>query len=152
MSHIPVLSDQQIRARVGEQSFQRGQRYFRDGAIVRPVRQGMTLKASCEGSRAEPYRLKVSFDAAGVVEASCSCPVGEEGYCKHMAALLLTWREQPESFIELEELEKTLEQRSKEELLALIKLMLQKDPDLETLLDLPLPTGQKRSTPVNPET
>src|SRR6266702_6941637 len=100
MSTIPVITEQDIRVLAGEQSFQRGERYFRNGAIFNPLRQGMILRAYCEGSRADPYRLQVNFDATGVTGAICSCPMGRQVvkgfYCKHVVALLLTWQEQPE--------------------------------------------------------
>jgi len=152
MSTILTLSEKEIRSRVGEQSFQRGQQYFRSGAIFEARRQGITLKARCEGSRAEAYRLHVTFDAQGITEADCSCPVGDGGHCKHVAALLLTWRERPEAFTEIEELDTALERRSKAELIALIKQMLRQQPDLELLLETPLPTSGKRHMPVSPET
>ena len=79
VSPIPQLSEQDIRNRVGDQSFERGRRYYRDGAIFDARRQGMTLKACCAGSRAEAYRLEVMFDAEGIAKADCSCPVGAGG-------------------------------------------------------------------------
>ncbi|MGQ9553276.1 MAG: SWIM zinc finger family protein [Anaerolineae bacterium] len=150
MSPIPQLTEQDIRNRVGDQSFERGRRYYRDGAVFDARRQGMTLKARCAGSRAEAYRLEVMFDVEGIAKADCSCPVGAGGHCKHTAALLLTWLNRPEDFTEVEELDAALERRSKAELIALIKQMLRQEPDLELLLETPLPTG-KRQAPANPE-
>jgi uncharacterized Zn finger protein len=46
------LNEEQIRARVGEQSFVRGREYFESGAIFDGRRQGMTLKAQCAGTQA----------------------------------------------------------------------------------------------------
>ena len=43
----------------------------------------------------------------------------------------------PDSFQEVEAIDTTLEKHSKAELIALIKQMLEQDPDLESLLDLP---------------
>lgn len=152
MSTIPTITTDDIRARVGESSFERGQQYFRRDAIFDARRQGMMLKARCEGSRPEAYRVRVSFGADGIVDAHCSCPVGGGGCCKHVAALLLTWREKPEEFTEVEELDAALERRNKAELIALIQQMLRRQPELETLLETPLPTAGRRRTPVNPET
>jgi uncharacterized Zn finger protein len=151
-STIPTISEGEIRSRVGEQSFQRGRQYVRDGAIFDVRRQGMTLKARCAGSRGNAYRLHVTFDATGIAQADCSCPVGAGGYCKHIAALLLTWRERPEAFGEVAEIDAALEGRSKDELIALVKQMLRLRPDLESLLEMPLPAAGKRHTPASPET
>jgi uncharacterized Zn finger protein len=142
---------EQIRARVGEQSFRRGQQYFRDGAIFDARRQGRTLKARCLGQSGGPYRLHATLGEQGIIEADCSCPVGDGGYCKHVAALLLTWRERPGEFAEVEKLEAALERRSKAELVALVKQMLRQQPDLESLLETPLAVGGRRREPARPD-
>lgn len=149
--NIPKLSEEEIRNRVGTQSFERGYRYFRDGAIFDARRKGMTLKAYCKGSQPLPYRVRITFDPNSIREAHCSCPVGDGGYCKHVAALLLTWLHHPEDFREIEELDAALERRSKGELIALLKQMLIRQPELEMLLEMPLPTSGKRHTPVDLE-
>jgi uncharacterized Zn finger protein len=150
-SVIPALSDDEIEARVGPQSFQRGKQYFRDRAIFEARQQGMTIKARSLGSSGGPYRLHVTFGPDGIASANCSCPVGGGGYCKHIAALLLTWRARPEEFLAVEEVNRALEARSKEELIALIKQMLAQEPELESLLEVPLPVAGKRSAPVDPQ-
>jgi len=142
---IPQFSEDDILERVGERSFERGRRYFLQGAIFDARRQGSTLKAYCEGSRPEPYRVRVTFTSKGIKEAECSCPVGSGGRCKHVAALLLTWLHRPEEFREVEELDKALERRSKSELIALIKQMLLRRPELEA--PLPSSGGGKRKRP-----
>src|SRR5579871_3890371 len=113
MSTIPALSETEIRERVGDSSFQRGLGYFRNDAIVNPRRQGNTLKALCQGTAEAPYRVAVRFDDGQVVDAECSCPIGHGGFCKHVAALLLAWRQRPGDFVEVEELETALERRTK---------------------------------------
>ena len=118
--------------------FQRGQNYYRMGAIYNQRRQGMAIKSQCSGSYQDFYRQEVEFNEKGILSADCSCPVGDGGYCKHTIALLLTWVNDPDSFAELEALDRTLEERSKEELIALIKEMLDQAPELSSLLDLPL--------------
>lgn len=154
MRNLPTISEQEILDRVGARSFERGQSYFRHGAIFDARRQGMTLKAQCRGSSAAAYRVEATLDATGIDAADCSCPVGGGGYCKHVAALLLTWQARPEAFREVEDLDAALSARSKEELIALIKQMLRQEPELEALLETPLPVPGKRTGagPVSPET
>jgi uncharacterized Zn finger protein len=152
VNELPTMTDQQILDRVGGRSYERGQRYFRSGAIFDARRQGMALKARCRGSSAAAYRVEVTFDMTGITAAHCSCPVGGGGYCKHVAALLLTWQATPEAFREVEDLDAALAARSKEELIALIKQILRQEPELETLLETPLPVAGKRSSPVSLET
>src|SRR6266487_3244040 len=132
MTTIPTITEEDVRDLVGEGSFQRGQRYFRDNRIFDTRRAGMALKAKCEGSRSTPYRVEVTFHDTSVVDTDCSCPVGR--YCKQVVALLLTWLTEPEEFIEQQDIEAILQQCDKDELITLIKHMLRRDPDLEYLL------------------
>lgn len=145
MNTIPHITEQAIRALVDEASFQRGQNYFRAGNIFDTLRQGMTLKARCQGSLPQAYRVQVTFDDDAIIGNSCTCPLG--GYCKHVAALLLTWLDSPEEFIEQPEVDTLLDQYSKAQLITLIKKMLQRDPDLEILL----PTAGPHQAPINSE-
>lgn len=147
----PKITEKAITSRIGERSLEKGRNYFSSGAIIDPRRQGTTIKARCEGSMPQPYRVQATLEDGRVVDAECSCPVGDGGYCKHVAALLLTYRDRPEAFVEVEETAASLERRSKPELIALIKQMLAREPDLEVLLETPLPDGRKRKTPVSPD-
>jgi uncharacterized Zn finger protein len=147
---MPELTESTILERVGDASFERGRRYFRNGAIFNPRRQGQTLKALCQGSIAQPYRVEVILGPQGIVSANCSCPVGAGGYCKHTAALLLTWLHNPGDFAEVENLETALARRSQAELIALIRKMIARYPDLETLLELPT-AGGAEAKPIAPD-
>ncbi len=149
MSTIPTLSESDIRNRVGDQTFQRGVGYFRNEAITSPRREGSTIKARCWGTADEPYRVAVSFADGQIDHAECSCPVGHGGFCKHVAALLLAWQAHPADFVEVEELGAALERRTKPELIALLDQMLRRDPDLETLLELPLPRKHRLAPPAD---
>lgn len=151
MSTFPRLTESDVRRWVGEASFGRGQRYFRQGHILNPRRQGDTLKARCLGSRPQPYQVEVTLGSGGVVAGGCSCPVGGGGHCKHAAALLLTWLHEPDAFLEVEDLETALNRRSKAELVALIRRMVARYPDLETLLELPVVGEAEAPRPVDAE-
>jgi uncharacterized Zn finger protein len=87
--------------------------------------------------------VEATLSSHGIVEAHCSCPVGIGGHCKHVAALLLTWINHPESFDLAEESNATLDERSKEELVHIIQQMLKRYPDLEYLLEIPVPLSKK---------
>ena len=138
-SQFPSLTHTDIKNWVGLSSFQKGMPYFSNGAIYEARRQGQTLKARCRGSQAAYYQLQATFGPVGIVSADCSCPVGAGGRCKHVAALLLTWFDSPDSFEEIEDPTTTLEKHSKEELIAIIRQMIQREPDLAVLLEMPLP-------------
>ncbi|MEW6233020.1 MAG: SWIM zinc finger family protein [Chloroflexota bacterium] len=146
------LSEKTIRDWVGETSFSRGEQYFRDGMIFNARRAGSTLKADCHGSGGNAYRVRATVEDGSITAADCSCPIGGGGHCKHVAALLFTWLNQPDDVREIEDTNTALERRSKEELIALVRQMLLRVPELETLLEVPLPTGKKSNRKVNPET
>lgn len=145
----PMPSRKQIQSWVDERSFQRGERYFADGAVFDMRREGATLKARCEGSQGGPYWVVVELGGAGIASGDCSCPVGGGGRCKHVAAVLLAWRDDQEQFVEVESVEAALAGRSKEELVALVKQMIREQPDLESLLRTPLPVPGKATGPVS---
>lgn len=138
-SDFPIISHAEIKKRVGAVSFQRGMNYFNQGAIIDPRLQGQTINAGCFGSKNAIYRLQVTFGPSGIIAAKCSCPVGTDGSCKHIAALLLTWVENPKTFLEVENLSQALEKRTKAELIEIIQQMIRREPDLERILELPLP-------------
>jgi uncharacterized Zn finger protein len=151
MTDLPQLTESDIRRWVGEASFERGQRYFRQGHILNPRRQGDALKARCLGSRPQPYHVEVTLGREGIASGECSCPVGGGGRCKHATALLLTWLHEPDAFLEVEDLETALDRRSKAELVALIRRMVARYPDLETLLELPIVGEAEAPQPVDAE-
>lgn len=148
---LPNLTESDITRYCTEQSFERGEDYYYRGAISRPIRQGWTLRAECEGSQYEPYRIIVELDEEGIVDASCSCPYDWGGYCKHVVALLLTWVRDPEEFTVIPETDDLLAGKSREELVEIIKAMLKREPDLLTLLEMPSAASAPRQTPVDPE-
>ena len=149
---IPTTNAQTIAAWVGTRSLELGRDYFENGAVFDLRRQGSCLKARCQGSMPQPYRLQVAFGADGIEAADCSCPVGGGGHCKHVGALLLAWLDQPDAFRTVPELDADLERRSKEDLIALVKQMLRRQPDLEALLEVGLPGGDRRHGSVDPDT
>src|SRR5207248_10736176 len=144
MSTLPHLTARAVRAWVDDRSYDLGRKYYDDGALFDTRRQGSTLKAMCRGSSGGPYRVQAALGDDGVEKADCSCPVGDGGHCKHVAALLLAWARQPGSFREVEDTDAALQRRSKAELVALVKLMLRRQPELESLLETPLPGEGKR--------
>lgn len=142
MTKLPQLTESDIRGWTDPGSFGRGQGYYRAGHIVTPRRQGNTLKARCIGSRPEPYYVEVTLAQKGIASGDCSCPVGAGGHCKHAVALLLTWLHEPESFTTVEDLETALNRRSKAELIVIVRRMLDRYPDLEQVLELPIVTAE----------
>ncbi len=151
MSAIPSLKESDIRDWVGRASFERGRDYYRQGAIFNLRFQGRTLKGQCQGSLDEPYHVTVELDETGIVSGDCSCPVGEGGHCKHVAALLLTWFFAPDEFVSITETNTVLEHYTHAELLDLVKKMLERFPELDTLLERHPPRSLQARQGVNPD-
>jgi uncharacterized Zn finger protein len=148
---LPNLTESDIARYCTEQSFERGEDYYYRGAISRPFRQGLTLRAECEGSQYEPYRVTAELDEQGIKSAYCSCPYDWGSYCKHVVALLLTWVRDSEEFTIIPETDELLAGKSREALVEIIKAMLKREPDLLTLLEMPSAASAPRQTPVDPE-
>lgn len=145
------LNQKTIERHVGERSFRLGQDYFASDALFRCQRQGDLLKACCHGRSADHYTLSVRLNEGRIVDADCSCPVGTGGHCKHMAALLLTALKSPEEFLETEPLEKRLAEYDKPKLIGLIVQLIEQEPDLESWLELALPTAGPSQATVKPD-
>ncbi len=105
----PLLDRRLIQDYVGLTSFQRGEKYAHQQAIVQGKYKNHVVTAFCQGHEFDPYRVEVIFNAEGkLVSSYCSCPVGAGGKCKHIAALLLTWVENPDVFTNWEKLKEQL--------------------------------------------
>jgi uncharacterized Zn finger protein len=145
---LPTLTESHIRKLAGERSFERGKSYYHQGAILEPVRQGMELRASCEGSEYEPYQASVTLTDNGIATTSCTCPYDWGSLCKHLVALLLTYIHQPQAFRVMTPVEEMLAERSKEELIALIGEMVKREPELTSVVELSAATQSAKSIDV----
>lgn len=122
---------QQIRQWVGESTYRRGMQYVREGRLRHLRRQGSVLEALCQGQAILPYQVWARLGPRGeVLQARCTCPVGSDGRCKHVAAMLILWDEQPENFKPAPPLAELLAQWEKEDLIRLILRMVRRYPDL----------------------
>jgi uncharacterized Zn finger protein len=141
---------QQIRDRATKQSYGRGEGYYKSGAIFATTRRGNELEGRCHGSSDKPYYVRAKLDGNGNIEETWStCDYAYDGDCKHVVALLLTYAHKPQMFEEHAAVEDTLAERSQEELIALIRQMVASYPDLQALIDRPVPSRQPKNKPVD---
>lgn len=89
MTNLPHITEATIRAKVTEQSYDRGVDYYHAGAVESATLRGNQLFAEVQGSEWDPYQVGVTFTGDDFT-ASCSCPYDWGGYCKHVVATLLT--------------------------------------------------------------
>lgn len=147
------LTEEIIRGRASDQSYQKGREYYRAGAIYNSSWQStlgvVVLTAHCEGSSAPSYRLRVELDAGGVRSASCTCPYDWGGDCKHMVALLLMYLHKRDEFSEQKSMSDLLADMEKDALVALIHQLVEKDPDLYDEIEMAIPmvhVGKSKSS------
>ena len=77
-----------IRAKVTEQSYDRGVDYYHASAVESATMRGDQLFATVQGSEWDPYHVIVTFTNDDFT-ATCTCPYDWGGYCKHVVAVLL---------------------------------------------------------------
>jgi superfamily II DNA or RNA helicase len=85
------MTDHEIIRLVGENAFQRGRAYQRQGRVQSISRDGDVLRATVRGTGGNRYETSVKAPRAPgdqrAIVGTCSCPVGVN--CKHVAALLI---------------------------------------------------------------
>ncbi len=142
MQNLPRLTIELIKSSCSDRSFERGEEYYRNRAIIRHVLHKsvedscVILTAECEGTSNQNYRVSVFLTEYGISEASCSCPYDWGGYCKHIVALLLVYLNEKEKFsrdglsLVLSEIAAKLMAQDKENLVLLFLAILKEEPSL----------------------
>ena len=140
----------------GGRSFERGEDYYRRGAVCSLVEHEGLLTARVLGNH--EYRVRFRAKENGGLSYTCSCPVGTDGlFCKHCVAVALTWLEQragkrrPEEDggqgLTMEELGAFLEEQDKD---VLVRLLLEQAMEDERLYGkLLMRAARKRSEGVD---
>ncbi len=149
LDQFKQLSEADIQAYTDSMSYNKGYTYYLNNYIFDPTLRESILKALCYGSSGGPYRVEATL--ASVAEKSsdklmsydCSCPRG--GFCKHIVALLLTWLHHPERFELRSDLMVRLKEKSREELLVIMEQVLQRQPEVESLVELLLELSPSNS-------
>jgi uncharacterized Zn finger protein len=151
---IPHLSEVTIRHHATAQSFERGEDYYQNGAVVSLVQRGDRLTANVEGSEYEPYRIGIQFDTGGVTHATCTCPYDYEGWCKHIVATLLACTHNPEQIERRPTLAELLKPLNQEQLRYVLEAMGTEQPVLIDTIDWHInqlfaqPTPQSKQKPI----
>lgn len=80
-----ALSVDELRAVCTDASLERGKRYFEEGRVSVVSRTPTSLSAKVRGTKL----YYVGVDLSDGLYAVCTCPYSHEGYCKHIAAVLI---------------------------------------------------------------
>jgi tetratricopeptide (TPR) repeat protein len=132
------FTESDVRRLALDQSFLRGENYYASGAVTEVEQRGDRITARVWGTQADAYRVTIELGASSILSTRCSCPYDWGGICKHIVAVLLTLVRKPDFVEKRPPLDELLAQRSKQDLISLVKEMIVRQPDLARLLDLPL--------------
>jgi SNF2-related domain/Bacterial SNF2 helicase associated/SWIM zinc finger len=92
---LSTLSDRGLRRLLGARTFLRGLEYFRRRVVDDISVNDATASGTVRASDSEPYPVTVELTPDGI-KSQCSCPAFSKGgqHCKHVAALLISIRDQ----------------------------------------------------------
>lgn len=132
---IPKLDEATIRHNATVKSVERGQAYYRDGAVVDLTKRGTTLQARVEGNEVKPYDVHLTFDDGGLTSADCSCAYRFGGWCKHIVATLLECLHRSDTIEERPALERLLDGLDHEQTRRLVQELVRGQPTLIEAVD-----------------
>lgn len=148
----PGLHLERLREHFDPRVFERGRELLRNGDVQGPTRRGSTVSARVRGSEARPYRVTFTLEGGDLGNAECSCPYGASfgGYCKHIAAVALTYLDWPELVADAATLGDLLDPLNTGDLRGALEHLLDAHPELMGELELYLQTSAllKRTDPV----
>lgn len=81
-----ALAPKQLREYGWNRSYERGESYYRAGAVTSLVQNGVHINAAVQGTR--KYKTHIWLEG-GHLRFTCTCPAG--GFCKHLIATALAW-------------------------------------------------------------
>jgi len=84
-----ILDESHLMRLAGERFYDRGLKYFKQGAVVRLTCKSDSVSAKVRGTH--DYRVKIWTEGKALA-FECDCPVGMDGeFCKHCVAVGLSW-------------------------------------------------------------
>lgn len=149
------LNEEKITRQTSGQSFKRGKTYYRRGYLFNLSVRDNELTGSCIGSSRGPYRVTAQLGPSDdghdpIRQVACSCLAG--GLCKHIVALTLAWAHEPSRVPEAPLLKELLANKSEDDVIELIGLMILRFPEIGDLVEVPLTTVSDDGTaPVEAE-
>jgi superfamily II DNA or RNA helicase len=92
---LSTLSDRGLRRLLGARTFLRGLEYFRRRVVEDITINEMSATGTVRAADSEPYPVLVELTPDGI-KSDCSCPAYAKAgqHCKHVAALLISVRDQ----------------------------------------------------------
>lgn len=146
MEQDPTLTEAPIERLARPQSYDRGEDYYEQGAVIEVSHRGNLLRAEVEGSQYEPYQVQIELDATGIVDTVCSCPYDYGGICKHRVAVLLTYVRDPETVDRRPPVSELVADADSEMLRELVVTLVDSRPELAAWIESQLETARAKDT------
>lgn len=161
---IPGLSEEKIHQEVSDAIYKRGLHYFNKGSVTDISQSHHSIKATVEGSRYDPYHVKIKFDSLGIQSCDCTCPFDDYEWCKHIVAVLLCCLHSSTKIVKKNNISQQLKTLSKDKLCELVEHLIEQDfflekkaqllidqPDIQNQKSSPRNSMQKQKTTLSPE-
>lgn len=132
---IPKFTEDTILHNTNPKSRERGEAYYQNDAVNTLTLRGNILQAEVEGSEAEPYCVRLSFESQGFTEVTCTCAYCFDGWCKHVVATLLVCLRQPQKVLERPTLERLLDSLNHQQTQLLLQNLVAEQPKLIDRID-----------------
>ncbi|MEZ0375210.1 MAG: SWIM zinc finger domain-containing protein [Candidatus Sericytochromatia bacterium] len=123
------FSDSLLRRKAGMTLYDRGSEIFESGSVLKLALIDRTLFAQVAGSAPLPYRVELELGDDRLEASRCDCPYGGP-WCKHIVAAGLAALNEPGLMIIVPALEPQLQRLDKAELIRLMLLLQQQQPEL----------------------
>lgn len=133
--NITNLSETNLRYHTTDKSFQRGEDYYRSGAVTDLCQRGNCLCGEVAGNEAAPYQINIQFDAGGVTEVNCNCEYDHKGWCKHTVAVALTAILKPQTIQQRMSLNQLLDRLNHAQTQTLVQELVAQAPELLNQID-----------------
>jgi len=125
------ISEEEIRAVCTKKAFLQSHYYLSSPKLSKATIHDNTLSAEVAGHYGT-YRTTVTVEH-GRISSTCTCADGTS-FCKHAAALALTWIRSPRSFLSLEEVASELSGKTNDQLKQILLNLITKDPSILSTL------------------
>ncbi|MEH2216307.1 MAG: SWIM zinc finger family protein [Nostoc sp.] len=132
---IPQITEFTIRRHANTKSFQRGEAYYKAGAVNAVTQRGHLLQAEVAGTEARPYHVNLSFDDSGLTSANCTCAYNFDGWCKHIVATMLVCARESENIEQRPTLEQLLDRLDRSQTQRLLQELVKEYPPLIEAID-----------------
>lgn len=136
MSPLETITEEKIRQECGDVVFERAFEYACSGLLRKRMVFAKTweVRAEISGNYGN-YQAVFRPLKNGLIHTWCTCPA-EMPFCKHAAALGITWIREPDSFLNLDSIAAIVQQKTKTELEELMLQVLYRHPDTLSLFGI----------------